>query len=122
MLCVQVMAERELAVDLRWALNVHCFAKTDSCPAPCPDWLQLRATCERDAVHRAASWVAPAAARPSRTARVPALWHDDGIEVSDIGATYLVIPQDGKGLLLVPSAFVWPHAAARAAPAPCPRP
>lgn len=76
-----------------------------------PDWLQLRAICERDVVHRAgtlgrAGWRA-AIADLHKSMR----WHDDGIELSGFGTEQQVIPLGGDGLLLVPSAYIWPHAA-----------
>jgi DNA-binding transcriptional ArsR family regulator len=76
-----------------------------------PDWLQLRALCERDVVHRAgvlgrAGWAAAIA-----DLHTSVRWHDDGIEVSNMGTGQEVIPLAGNGLLLVPSAFNWPHAA-----------
>jgi len=77
-----------------------------------PDWLQLRAICERDVVHRAgvlgrAGWSAAIA-----DLHTALRWHDDGIELSGISAEPQVIPLNGHGLLLVPSAYIWPHAAA----------
>lgn len=77
-----------------------------------PDWLQLRAICERDVVHRAgvlgrAGWRAAIADLHSSMR-----WHDDAIELSGITAEQRVIPLEGRGLLLVPSAYIWPHAAA----------
>lgn len=76
-----------------------------------PDWLQLRALCERDVVHRAgvlgrAGWAAAIA-----DLHTSVRWHDDGIEVSGMGSDQKVIPLAGSGLLLVPSAFNWPNAA-----------
>jgi len=77
-----------------------------------PDWRRLRAICERDVVHRAgvlgrAGWSTAIA-----DLHTALRWHDDGIEVSGLSAGHHVIPLDGSGLLLVPSAFIWPHAAA----------
>jgi DNA-binding transcriptional ArsR family regulator len=76
------------------------------------DWPQLRAICERDVVHRAgvlgrAGWAAAIA-----DLHASLRWHADGIEVSGIGVEEEVIPLAGEGLLLVPSAFIWPLAAA----------
>ena len=80
-----------------------------------PDWPQLRAICERDVVHRAgvlgrAGWAAAIA-----DLHAAMRWHDDGIELSGVGAGREVVPVAGNGLLLVPSAFIWPHAAAHTA-------
>ncbi|MBS2539977.1 winged helix-turn-helix transcriptional regulator [Catenulispora sp. NF23] len=77
-----------------------------------PDWLQLRAICERDVVHRAgvlgrAGWAAAIA-----DLHTSVRWHDDGIELSGTGTEQQLIPLAGNGLLLVPSAFNWPRAAA----------
>jgi DNA-binding transcriptional ArsR family regulator len=71
------------------------------------DWLQLRAICERDIVHRAGQlgehgW---AAAMDGLHDRVR--WRDGAIEVlrmRGVGSVSL----DGQGLLLIPSVFLWP--------------
>lgn len=83
------------------------------------DWLQLRAICERDVVHRAgllsrAGWAAAIDGLDKRLR-----WRDGGIEIAwqhhcdtvDVG---------GSGLLLVPAVFIWPHVAAQVEP-PWPR-
>lgn len=76
-----------------------------------PDWLQLRAICERDVAHRAgvlgrAGWAAAIADLHSSMR-----WRGDGIELSGFGAEDQVVPVAGSGLLLIPSAFIWPHVA-----------
>jgi DNA-binding transcriptional ArsR family regulator len=81
-----------------------------------PDWPQLRAICERDVVHRAgtlgrAGWAA-AIADLHKAMR----WHEDGIELSGFSTEKQVISLGGKGLLLVPSAYIWPHAASHSSP------
>jgi DNA-binding transcriptional ArsR family regulator len=71
-----------------------------------PDWLQLRAICERDVVHRAGllgrgGWLA---ALDGLHARVR--WRDQGIEV--LRSADATVDLRGEGLLFVPSVFVWP--------------
>jgi hypothetical protein len=83
------------------------------------DWLQLRAICERDVVHRSgllgrAGWAAAIDGLDRRLR-----WRDGGIEIAwshedrtvDVG---------GAGLLLVPTVFIWPHVAVQIEP-PWPR-
>jgi len=75
------------------------------------DWLQLRALCERDVVHRAgqlsrSGW---AAALDGLHRRVR--WRSGAIEVLQ-HAEHRTVPLDGQGLLLVPSVLVWPQVAA----------
>ncbi|WP_433053417.1 DUF5937 family protein [Dactylosporangium sp. CS-033363] len=79
-----------------------------------PDWPQLRAICETDVVHRAGrlgegGWAAAFAGLHRRVR-----WHDGAIELAapaqlpgaDPGVR--TVPSDGTGLLLVPSALIWP--------------
>jgi len=79
------------------------------------DWLQLRAICERDVVHRAgllsrSGWAAAIDGLDRRLR-----WRDGCIEIAwkhedttvDLG---------GSGLLLVPSVFIWPHVAVQVEP------
>jgi hypothetical protein len=79
------------------------------------DWLQLRAICERDVVHRAGllsreGWAAAIDGLDRRLR-----WRDGGIE---IGWSHHdeTVELRGIGLLLVPSVFVWPHVAAQFEP------
>jgi DNA-binding transcriptional ArsR family regulator len=75
------------------------------------DWPQLRALCERDVVHRAgqlsgSGW---AAALDGLHPRVR--WRSGGIEILR-SAEHRTVPLGGRGLLLVPSVFLWPQVAA----------
>jgi DNA-binding MarR family transcriptional regulator len=75
------------------------------------DWLQLRALCERDVVHRAgqlsrSGW---GAALDGLHPRVR--WRDGAIEILRT-AEHRTIPLGGQGLLLVPSVFLWPQVSA----------
>ena len=83
------------------------------------DWLQLRAICERDVVHRSgllgrAGWAAAIDGLDKRLR-----WRDGGIEI--VWQHYDGSPGvTGDGLLLVPSVFIWPHVAVQLEP-PWPR-
>jgi DNA-binding transcriptional ArsR family regulator len=84
------------------------------------DWLQLRAICERDVVHRAgllsrAGW---AAAIDGLHPKVR--WRDGGIELAWRHHPDTTVDLDGAGLLFVPAVFIWPKVAAYIAP-PWPR-
>ncbi|WP_051944240.1 ArsR/SmtB family transcription factor [Streptacidiphilus rugosus] len=75
------------------------------------DWPQLRAVCERDVVHRVGvigerGWAAAVESLHRGVA-----WRDGAIELGFFsrGGT---VRLDGEGLLLIPSVFVWPAAAA----------
>lgn len=75
------------------------------------DWLQLRALCERDVVHRAgqlsrSGWVAALDGLHPRVR-----WREGAIEVLR-SAENRTVPLHGQGLLLVPSVFLWPQVAA----------
>jgi DNA-binding transcriptional ArsR family regulator len=77
-----------------------------------PDWPQLRAICERDVVHRAgllsrSGW---AAAIDGLHAKVR--WRDGGLELSWRHHPDETVDVGGAGLLLVPSALIWPDVAA----------
>ncbi|TQS45361.1 DUF5937 family protein [Cryptosporangium phraense] len=76
-----------------------------------PEWLRLRAICERDVLHRAgrlgrAGWAA-AFEDLHRQVR----WKDGGLEIVRRSGGRQVVTADGRGLLLVPSVFVWPGVA-----------
>jgi DNA-binding transcriptional ArsR family regulator len=79
------------------------------------DWLQLRALCERDVVHRAgqlsrSGW---AAALDGLHPRVR--WRSGAIEILRF-EEHRTVSLDGQGLLLVPSALLWPQVAAHVDP------
>ncbi len=78
------------------------------------DWLRLRAICERDVVFRSgelgrAGWAEAFAGLPH------VRWNRGGIEIARLNVPS-PIELDGKGLLLVPSVFIWPGVAAYADP------
>jgi DNA-binding transcriptional ArsR family regulator len=75
-----------------------------------PEWPQLRAVCERDVVHRSgelsrAGWAAALAGLNSKVR-----WHDGGIELLRY-PDHDPVPLGGKGMLFIPSVFVWPEVA-----------
>jgi DNA-binding transcriptional ArsR family regulator len=75
-----------------------------------PDWPQLRAICERDVVHRAGrlgqgGWLAALDGLHPKVR-----WRDHSIEV--LHQANSTVDLRGEGLLLIPSAFVWPRVAA----------
>ena len=79
------------------------------------DWLQLRALCERDVVHRAgqlsrSGW---AAALDGLHRRVR--WRSGAIELLR-SVEHRTVSLGGQGLLLVPSALLWPQVAAHVDP------
>ncbi|MFB4318558.1 DUF5937 family protein [Actinomadura sp. 21ATH] len=75
-----------------------------------PGWPQLRAICERDVVHRAGrlgegGWEA---ALDGLNGQVR--WRDRGVEIVGTRGRGTVA-LGGRGLLLIPSAFLWPRVA-----------
>jgi len=75
------------------------------------DWLQLRAICERDVVHRAGQLSRGGWAAALDGLHPNVRWRSGAIEILRLSA-HGSIGLDGAGLLLVPSVFVWPHIAA----------
>jgi DNA-binding transcriptional ArsR family regulator len=84
-----------------------------------PDWPQLRAICERDAVHRAGQLARLGWAAALRGLHPDVHWQDNGIDVLRTSAE-MTVAVDEQGLLLVPSVFIWPGMAAHTTP-PWPR-
>lgn len=76
------------------------------------DWLQLRAICERDVVHRAGVLGRSGWASALNSLHPDVRWNDGGIEVSRSSADAFV-DVSAEGLMLVPSVFVWPSIAVR---------
>lgn len=75
------------------------------------DWPALRAVCERDVFHRA-DQITRAGWRAATRDLHPGLsWVEDGAELAAFTADQ-VVDGTGDGVLLVPSVFVWPSAAA----------
>ena len=75
-----------------------------------PDWAQLRAILERDVVHRAGRLAGGGWATALADVHPQVRYADGSVEIparQDEGEVDLA----GRGLLLVPSVFVWPHVA-----------
>ncbi|MER7006188.1 DUF5937 family protein [Dactylosporangium sp. NPDC000555] len=81
-----------------------------------PDWPQLRAICESDVVHRAGRLGEGGWAAAFNGLHRDVRWHDGAIELGDRSAGARTVPSDGTGLLLVPSALIWPGVGAFADP------
>jgi DNA-binding transcriptional ArsR family regulator len=79
------------------------------------DWLELRAICERDVIHRSGllgrgGWEAALEGLHTRLK-----WRDGGIEIARHPMSGSV-ELNGEGLLLLPSVLIWPSLAAQVAP------
>ncbi|WP_238012516.1 DUF5937 family protein [Dactylosporangium sp. AC04546] len=72
-----------------------------------PDWPRLRAICESDVVHRAGRLGHGGWAEAFDGLHPSVRWRDGAIEISGHPGVRTVA-SDGAGLLLVPSALVWP--------------
>jgi len=75
------------------------------------DWLQLRALCERDVVHRAGQLSRSGWAEALDGLHRRLRWRSGAIELLQ-SAEHRTVHPGGQGLLLVPSVFVWPQVAA----------
>ncbi|MFC7622687.1 DUF5937 family protein [Microlunatus sp. GCM10028923] len=74
------------------------------------DWPALRAVCERDVFHRADQITRSGWRSATRDLHPGLAWVDDG------AAADQAVDAPGEGVLLIPSVFVWPSAAAHQAP------
>ncbi|GAB3754641.1 ArsR/SmtB family transcription factor [Microlunatus parietis] len=79
------------------------------------DWPALRAVCERDVFHRADQITRAGWRTATRDLHPGLTWVDDGAELAAF-AVDQVVDGAGDGVLLVPSVFVWPSAAAHIGP------
>lgn len=75
-----------------------------------PEWGTLRAICERDVVHRAGQLAARGWAAALTDLHPNLSWHDGCINLSQWSGDEQVA-LGGRGLLFVPSVFVWPRLA-----------
>ncbi|MDL4777029.1 MULTISPECIES: DUF5937 family protein [Thermomonosporaceae] len=76
-----------------------------------PDWPRLRAICERDVLHRAGRLSHGGWEAALRDLHPRVRWRDGGIELLRTRSRVTASPS-GRGLLLIPSVFVWPAVAA----------
>lgn len=77
-----------------------------------PDWPQLRAICERDAVHRAGQLGRLGWAEALRGLHADLHWRDGVMEIARASQDITVTVAE-QGLLLVPSVFIWPSLGAQ---------
>ncbi|MEV6928737.1 DUF5937 family protein [Dactylosporangium sp. NPDC051485] len=74
-----------------------------------PDWPQLRAICESDVVHRAGRLGEGGWAAAFDGLHPDLRWRDGALELDTPHDRGRTVPSDGQGLLLVPSALIWPR-------------
>lgn len=77
-----------------------------------PEWPQLRAVCERDIVHRVGVIGERGWKEAIEGLGAGLLWQGQHLRVPLRGTTHEDVSLAGEGLLLVPSALVWPGLAA----------
>ncbi|TDD57912.1 DUF5937 family protein, partial [Actinomadura rubrisoli] len=83
------------------------------------DWPRLRAICERDVLHRAGRLSGGGWEAALRDLHPRVRWRDGGIDLLRT-RTRETVPLGGRGLLLIPSVFVWPAVSAHTEdPWPC---
>ena len=82
-------------------------------------WVQLRAICESDVLHRSGRLGGDGWAAAFNDIHADVRWRDGAVEITRPGR-FQVVPTDGRGLLLIPSVFVWPSIAISTDP-PWPR-
>lgn len=71
-----------------------------------PDWPLLRAVLERDVIHRAGRLTSAGWASAIQDLHDHVRWRDGGIELLWSADRHLAL--GGRGLLLIPSVFIWP--------------
>lgn len=75
------------------------------------DWLELRAICERDVVHRSGLLGRHGWAEALDGLHPKVRWRDGGIDVAPMSAS-ATVRLGGRGLLFIPTVFIWPSVAA----------
>ncbi|WP_020519028.1 DUF5937 family protein [Catelliglobosispora koreensis] len=72
------------------------------------DWLQLRALCERDVLHRSGQLARNGWAAALDGLHPKVRWRDGGIELTAMTAK-ATVPLGGQGLLFIPTVFSYPR-------------
>jgi DNA-binding transcriptional ArsR family regulator len=80
-----------------------------------PYWPRLRAVCERDVAHRADRLGRVGWGAALNGLHPQVRWRDGAIEFPGTPDD-VTVPSDGRGLLLIPSVFLWPRVAAHTGP------